>query len=346
MGERGFSFPVQYVRIIADEVETLGADVGAWLRASGLPDGALDSPRLSLSLGQFVALIENAVSATQEPALGLLVGRRLGPTTHGMLGYAALTSGTLRQTLGIFERFTMLRTSLVAIGLATNGTTARVTVSERQALAGARGPVLEAIVASVKSLIGALSLGTCEVSEVGFPFPAPPHAALVHDVLGCGVVYDASHTYLALPTAALDVPLKMGDEEAFREAALFCERELAKLTSDESFAARIKKLLLDRPTEFPSLELTARTLRLTPRTLHRRLVEEGTSYRAVLDEVRHALALEHVKTGRSNMEEIAYVLGYADLASFRRAFKRWENAAPSVYRERHATIASAHKRRS
>jgi AraC-like DNA-binding protein len=127
--------------------------------------------------------------------------------------------------------------------------------------------------------------------------------------------------------------LRMADSQAFQAAALICQRELEKVTADESCAARVRRLLLGKQNTFPSLRVTARLLHMTPRTLHRRLVDEGTSYRALLEEIRHALALEHLRSGRFGMEEIAYALGYSDLANFRRAFKRWESIPPSAYRK-------------
>jgi AraC-like DNA-binding protein len=96
----------------------------------------------------------------------------------------------------------------------------------------------------------------------------------------------------------------------------------------------VRRLLLEKQIRFPSLQVTARMLHMTPRTLHRRLVAEGTSYREVLESVRHTLAIEHLKSGRFGMDEIAYRLGYTDLANFRRAFKRWESMPPSEYRAR------------
>lgn len=75
---------------------------------------------------------------------------------------------------------------------------------------------------------------------------------------------------------------------------------------------------------------------MTPRTLHRRLVDEGTSYRELVEAVRHTLAVEHLKSARFSVNEVAFRLGYTDIANFRRAFKRWEGVPPSTYRERRA----------
>jgi AraC-like DNA-binding protein len=79
--------------------------------------------------------------------------------------------------------------------------------------------------------------------------------------------------------------------------------------------------------------------------LHRRLLDEGTSYRQLLEEVRHTLAIEHLKAGRFSFEEIAFVLGYTDLANFRRAFRRWEKQSPSEYLARAQRGATPREKR-
>ena len=335
MGHEGFTLPVHYVRHIADQVRSMGGDVPQWLAASGLSEEKLASPSLTIAYEAFETLVRTSLLVTREPALGLFVGERLVASTHGILGYAALSSGTIRQALELFERFTRLRTTLVSVSTEVEAKEVRVRFDEMRPLGELRRPVLEAILLSIKNVLGAISVGACQVNEVSFPFPAPEYTALARDLFGCNVKYGRSWAGLTLAADVMDVPLKMADPEAFREARLFCQRELEKLTADESMAARVHRLLLEKQTGFPSLSVTARLFHMTPRTLHRRLVEEGTSYRELLEKVRHAIAVEHVTANRSSMEEIAYMLGYSDLANFRRAFKRWESVSPSAYREAH-----------
>ena len=73
------------------------------------------------------------------------------------------------------------------------------------------------------------------------------------------------------------------------------------------------------------------------RSLRRRLSEEGTSFRQLLEEVRQTLAEELLATGGLTLEEIAERLGYGEVSNFTHAFKRWKGLAPRQYRRRHAT---------
>jgi AraC-like DNA-binding protein len=96
--------------------------------------------------------------------------------------------------------------------------------------------------------------------------------------------------------------------------------------------------MLEKQNGFPSLNVTARLCHMTPRTLHRRLIDEGSAFKEILEDVRHMLAVEHLKSGHLTIQEIAYTLGYTDLANFRRAFKRWEGVPPSAYRARESRV--------
>jgi AraC-like DNA-binding protein len=90
----------------------------------------------------------------------------------------------------------------------------------------------------------------------------------------------------------------MADPVTLRQVMQVCQRELDKTSQQQSWAGKLQRLLLETQGTFPSLNVAARLLNVTPRTLHRRLVEEGTSYRAVIDEVRQLLAAEHLKVGK------------------------------------------------
>jgi len=332
MADPGFRLPVHYIRHVAQQLGQMGVDVKGWLMRSELSERRLNEPSFAIGFPVFRQLVLDALALSHEPALGLLVGERLGVNSHGIVGYAALSSVTLRQALEVLERYAPLRSSLFAVSHSLHHAEVRLHLIEAQPLGDIERPLLEAVMLSIKNIVDSMSMGSCPVSSVAFPFQAPGYARLARDLFRCDVRYGQSWAGAIVPNETLDVPLKMADPEAFREAALICQRELEKLEANESMAARVRRLLLETQSGFPSLQVTARLFHMTPRTLHRRLLEEETSFHEILEDVRHTLAVEHLKSGRFGIEEIAYKLGYSDLANFRRAFKRWESVPPSAYR--------------
>ena len=326
--------PSTYVQALAELIRSLGADTADWLTMSGLTVARLEQSDSSVSLPLFAQLAFDAVGITREPALGLLLGDRLHAGSHGVVGFAVSNAGTPRQAVELLARFVRLRLPLLSVSQRSAAGEVEVQFHEAMPLGPMRGPVLEATMLTIKRVLDSISLGSCAISGVAFPFPAPDHAPLARSMFGCDVAYDAPVAAMRLPEAQLDLPLRRADAAAFREAAAICQRELDRIGVGERLADRVLRLLAERQNGFPSLAVVARMCQLTPRTLHRRLVEEGTSFRALLEEVRHRRALEHLRIGGMSVEGLAFALGYNDPANFRRAFRRWEGVAPSVYRER------------
>jgi AraC-like DNA-binding protein len=79
----------------------------------------------------------------------------------------------------------------------------------------------------------------------------------------------------------------------------------------------------------PTIRAIARALHASPRTLQRRLREQGTSYAKLIDSVRRERTESLVTTGRLSITEIAFLAGFRDLGGFRRAFRRWTGVTPS-----------------
>ncbi len=323
--------PAQYLRQIADRVRGGGGDARAWLERAGLrePLGASEE----VSFQAFRDSIVSAMTITQEPALGLLVGERLLASTHGILGYAAMNSGSLRQAIDLFQRYIALRLSLVAITTSEDRPAGvlRVSFVTTRPLGDAERPVLEAVMLATKNVFDVITMGSSAIREVVFPFPKPTYVELARELFRVDVRYGQRRAGFSLSLEVLDEPLKMSDPTAFEEAARICQRDLDKLTGREALSSKVRSILLEKQGGFSSLKVTAQLLHMTERTLHRRLVDEGTSFKAILEDVRHALALEHLRSGRLTIQEISFALGYSDVANFRRAFKRWESVPPSAY---------------
>ena len=111
-------------------------------------------------------------------------------------------------------------------------------------------------------------------------------------------------------------------------------RLLRDLPPDETFAARVRHVLIEelRRGE-PTLDRLAARLRMSERTMQRRLSQQGTSLQALLDEVRHDLSLRHLGESRESIAEIAFLLGFSEVSAFHRAFKRWTGSTPGAYRQ-------------
>lgn len=312
-----------YLRAIADCVAGAGADAPAWLARHGLPADALDDAALELPLAVFSDLVRDAIATTGEPALGLLVGDRLGVESHGALGAAVLRGTTLREVAGLLAARIDARAPLVGLDLVAAGAEFRLVVRDGLPRGVVRRALLEAVVVALARLIATVAPGAAPIVRIAFDDRAPPYADFARALLHVPVRWRQGYTGIALSTAAIDAPLRGGDPVAFAALRRRADAELARLARERPTSAAVRRLLLVRRGGMPSLTAAARLLHLHPRSLHRRLVAEGTRYRALVDEVRGVLAREYLAEPGWTVPEIAAALGYGDPANFRRARRRW-----------------------
>ena len=193
--------PGYYLQHVADQLRRRDVPLSRGLQPAGLGEADLADPTLSLPVARFEQLVHDALSLSREPALGLFVGERLAPASHGVVGDAVLSSGTLREAIGLFVRFVPLRLPIVAVSLDVSGTQARLCVTPTCPLGDIQRPVLEAVVLSIKQALEAVSLGASRIEAVAFAFEAPDYAALAREVLRCPVRYGQAWTGFRLPQA-------------------------------------------------------------------------------------------------------------------------------------------------
>lgn len=330
--ETDYALPSLYVRLIGELLGGMGIDVPAWLQGAGLDPATLQTPQAPVPFETFVTLMHAGLALTKEPAMGLLVGERLRANTHGMLGYAALVAGTLRQAMELMERFMQVRTTLVTARHEIRGDTMRVLIEPARELGDLEVLVTEAIVLTIKNLVDQMNLAASPVAYVAFRHAEPSYVNLARDLFRCDLRFGQSWAGIATPLSAVDQPLSMADPRSFEEAARLCQLELDARQAHASWTQKVRQIMLETPGNFPSLQVAARLFHLSPRTLHRRLIDEGTTYQAILEDVRHRMAVQYLRAGQLSVQEVAYHLGYTDQANFRRAFKRWEGVAPSDFR--------------
>jgi AraC-like DNA-binding protein len=96
----------------------------------------------------------------------------------------------------------------------------------------------------------------------------------------------------------------------------------------------------DLSTAAPSATAAARKLHMSRRTLQRLLQDEGTTFTALVDGVRHQLATRYLCEPAIAIAEVAFLLGFSEASAFHRAFKRWEGRTPSAYRAQLASPQS------
>lgn len=312
-----------YVEIVSEVLRELGHDpeaLGVWTRRT-------------LSEPEFLTMTEFLVSEVQDPTLALRIGTKMHIGTHGLLGHAILSSRNLRQAAELLAQYNPIAGARGNIRLSFSSDKALLTFIPPFEIEHAPTFMTDlffgGVITGLRQVVGG-PLFECSVEMAGRPeLPEAVYEAY----LGVPVSFGHGANRFIGPLREVDQPLPAASIPLSNLYRRQCEALLRDMVHAEGLVAEIRKELLSARGRFPEMGELAATHHMSERTLRRRLTEEGTSYRDLLDEVRSHLAREYLRDTPLNIADIASLLGFEDVANFRRAFRRWEGFAPQQYRE-------------
>jgi AraC-like DNA-binding protein len=189
----------------------------------------------------------------------------------------------------------------------------------------------EVLLASLDVQLRALVNGPWPVRAVRLPYPRPEHAARYLELFSVPIEFDQAEVAIEFDASLLATPIAFADPATAKLAEQFCAEQLGPQVA-EGLLGQVRKLLGSARGPLPNLDQLSRTLQTSPRTLRRSLHGMGTSYQALLEHSRRTRALEWVSVTTLTFDEIAKRLGFSDVRSFRRAFKRWTGHTPGDHR--------------
>lgn len=256
-----------------------------------------------------------------------------------LLCRAVLSAPTLEDALERIVRFLRVLLDDFSVEVATGGRAAVLVIAEERALpVGRAGRVFafEWLLRLIHGLAAWLVAHPLPLDEVAFPYPPPLHVTDYELVFAPRHTFDAPRLEARFDAALLSLPVRR-DEAALRAFLADAPASITTLyRRDRALAPRVRDHLRAALPEHLGLPVLAKRLLLSPRSLHRRLGEEGTSLRAVRETLRRELAIEWLTKTTLPVGRIGADLGYADAAAFYRAFSAWTGSAPREYRRRFA----------
>jgi AraC-like DNA-binding protein len=334
---------VQNVRLvlaaaIARGVPPIGICAAAGIDLSSLldPDGRLPA-ELALRAWHVAAEMSG------DPNFGLSAPEHVRADSYGGLGFAVHSSASLGEGLRRLCTFFRLVHQRASLALVVDGDLARLRFeADYEGPPGDLRHPVECVLHTLVLVCRRTTGRALEPAAVSFRHGAPADLGAHRRAFGVEPAFAQPHSEIALPRAALDLPHLHPDAPTVEAAERHLRQLLRELPPDDTFATRVRAVLIEelRRGE-PTLDRLAGRLRVSERTLQRRLAQEGTSVQGLLDDVRRALSLRHLAESRESIAEIAFVLGFSEVSAFHRAFKRWTGSTPGAYRQSRAAPSGA-----
>ncbi|KAA5840530.1 AraC family transcriptional regulator [Pseudomonas chlororaphis] len=333
---------VGFVHSLADAVRSHGLDPQPLLEQYGLDTARLAEAGARLSIPRYMRLGHAAIQLTGDPALGLRMGQLSRLSQAGLAGVTAAQAPTVREAARCLTRFEALYGSNYrgqsSFHEDADGAWLRFySISPYNAY---NRFVVDSILAGWLQQLGSLG-SPVKAERIEIEFAQTEYRERYTSLGDCPIQFGAEHNQLRLSQATLAQRNVEHCPSTWRHLLQLCERELEQLTRTRSLRERITQLLgpLLNGGREPDLEEVAARLKLPTWTLRRKLAEEGTQFRAILNDTRRDLAMTYIRDTELAFGEIAYLLGFASAEAFQRAFKRWSGQTPGEFRRSHRQSA-------
>jgi AraC-like DNA-binding protein len=319
---------------IVEFIEAYGGDIDRIFGYAGLAPDTAGSPTLKLELKSYCQLFEVASSVTKCDNFGLHFGNQFQPRDLGLWGYSAISAPTLAAALtNLVELFHYhQQSSTMKLRRGENGLMrleyqieAPEIVERRQDAELSLGMFLNVF----RHCLGQ----QWAPEEIHFEHPRPVDSHEHEKAFGAPVYFSLPHNALLFRPEIMSEPMPQSDAKLMAVTQMCLKRLASEKDECASIIDRVKCVVRAKlPDGYPALEDVAKSLRITPSAIQRRLASEELIYKELVEVTRRELALAYIKQRHLPFSEIALLLGYSELSAFSRAVHRWTGHSPRAYR--------------
>lgn len=318
--------------LIARTLSEYGCDCEALFARAGLDKALASDPSARYPSRKMQTLWRLALKSTGDPCFGISVAEHMQPGAMYGLGFAWLASDTLLEALERLVRYQRALSTTARFSLETEGDEVRLVVAaDRPGIPIAHATMDMAMAAMVRMC--RLSYGTeFTPTRVTVCRPRPNCAHRFRDVFGTDVEFGAGQNLICFDRKSLLVRMPHASPELARANDRVVIEYLERFDRSQ-VSMRARAWMIERlPSGQPTQKALAGALNMSVRNLQRKLQDEQTSFKALLDETRRELAKQYVREAHRPIGEITYLLGFSEVSNFTRAFRRWTGMSPNEYR--------------
>lgn len=321
------------VRIFLLRLRAKGGDVASFVRRYSIRDDWDSAEDVPMLLPVFRQFSDEVAEAVGDPDFGLTSARGTPRGAYGIFEYAARNDPTLGEATRSVVRYSAAFNGVVrySFDLLRGEAIFDLHVPGEPLCMGRHGNEF-AVMVFLKTAREVVT-DPLIPRRVWFAHPAPASIASHEKALGVKPEFGSGHSGLALDAALAELPLVSPDPALRQILERQAQSALSSLAPAHDFVAKVRELVAAAlPKGGAATERIAAVMHMSGRTLQRRLKDHRTSFEDVVDEVRKAQAMSLLHDEKLSLGEVAFLLGYADQATFSRAFKRWTGKAPGEYR--------------
>lgn len=323
-----------WARQLAEELAKHGYPVKQLLTRAGLAEHDLQGKDRRISFAKNATFFELAADATQNVNLGLEFAQSRDTRDAGLFGYVGLNSPTVKDTLKNFSRYRRVMSDALEINVDRLEKNGAIKWWRRGLLPAKSRQFMEFGTTNLIRALREMTKRRLKPVRVTFVHPRNAGIEKFERFFDCPIGFGRSANLIEFSQTDLIAPIVQADSRLLGVLKSYCVEVLAKHHEQPtSLIEKAERLIVDRLSNGEAaVEIVAKELGMSPRSLSRALAKLGTSFAAIRETLRKELTHKYLKQGDLSLTEIAFLLGYADMSVFSHAFKRWTGITPKQAR--------------
>jgi AraC-like DNA-binding protein len=322
---------------LVDVLGEQGIKPEASLSGTGLSQESFARSETLTSIHQYITVCQNALGLSKDPETPFRVGSRIPLSAYGMYGFALVCSPTIREYFQVAVKYHRLATPLLSMSWREDEDSVSWVLEMSPAITHpdslVRFLLEQQLTQLATHLKTVLEPERCHPLRCALPYTAPRHLHLYKRYIGCDVRFGQPRCELSYPKSLLAEKPHMAHRFTSKLMRDTCDRILGEVKTSTGVAGEVYQIIASTPGHSPTMEMVAKQLATTVRTLHRKLLSESASFTQILDDVRCNLAKEYLRSTKLSMEDVSDLVGFSDAANFRHAFRRWTGSTPAHFRQ-------------
>ena len=315
-----------------------GADINQLMEISGHSYEELCQEDFTVGSEVYNRVVEQAVEFSGDEFFGMHAGESLNLTAAGLIAQITQSSATVKEALDYCCEFAQLGCSSLPMTLTKEGAEYKLLmVPEKlwneQSTLSVKHTVDGFLVFTIREY-HSLTRNIHYPLRIELPYNKPSSTSEYERLMGCPVLFNRDEIAIYFSAEQVEAPVITSDYNLLRVLVEHARNKLDQIEKQAGYAELVKESIINlvKPS-FPTIQQVASHLNISVRTLQRKLLEEGLTYKEIMSTLRHEFAISYLRNPQLSINEISYLLSYNEASSFIRSFRKITGKTPKEYRE-------------
>lgn len=332
--KNAMTIAVTKISAFLNQFEIYGVTKKQVIEQSNVSIELFDSPDNRLSSSEVYKIIQTATKLTKNDNVGLNQGELISRGFSNILGYILMNCSSIQEAWAKYIEYEKIIDETSLCSFKCSGNLAILSSNTVDVDLKSIRQFEDFKIAGMLAYIKLLTGKELKLKEVWFTYPKPSNLDEHKRIFECKIHFNEQVSALVFDERDLSIPTLEPNQEILYLFEKQAREAYAKLENNNNYTRKTKSILLSKMKgSLPSIKFIADELGISVRSFQLYLQNEQTTYSKLVDEIRKDMSESYLKDKKISIDEISYILGFSEVSTFHRAYKKWTDMTPGQFRK-------------